>query len=279
MLNEQTIMRFLPPLGAWIFTVSVTSLIFLFFSLSKSSRQKFTRVDFYFVLLHEASRSFFRVILSPVTFLLLLGLFWRGDIAKDFSWGWSASVPVWAQVVLAFLVVDFTDYWIHRMMHRPFFWPVHVIHHAPEHLSGWTYFRSHPLQYVPFRIRSLAMLPLGFSPEALFINPVFHWVLVTYAHSDWKFNIGFLKYVLNNPHFHRWHHSSHPEAIDKNFSTILPVWDWLFGTLYMPKGVDAHSLGVAGIPEGLWAQVWYPFRGKAMVPEAALAVDRPQSAP
>ena len=75
---------------------------------------------------------------------------------------------------------------------------------------------------------------------------------------NWTF--GPLRYVLVSPAFHRWHHSKEAEAIDKNFATMFPIWDLIFGTLYFPKGRNPGNFGVGdNVPENLVGQMIYPF--------------------
>jgi sterol desaturase/sphingolipid hydroxylase (fatty acid hydroxylase superfamily) len=44
---------------------------------------------------------------------------------------------------------------------------------------------------------------------------------------------------------HVWHHV-HPDAgpVNRNFGIALAIWDWLFGTAYVP----AHAPERLGIP-------------------------------
>jgi hypothetical protein len=80
------------------------------------------------------------------------------------------------------------------------------------------------------------------------------------VHADVNWTFGPLRYVLVSPAFHRWHHSKQPEAIDKNFATVLPLWDVIFGTLYFPKGETPGNFGVhENLPENLVGQMIYPF--------------------
>ena len=58
-----------------------------------------------------------------------------------------------------------------------------------------------------------------------------------FNHSNFKLNLGFLKYFFNNPEMHIWHHAKHlPENIKYgvNFGLTLSVWDYLFKTDYIP---------------------------------------------
>jgi sterol desaturase/sphingolipid hydroxylase (fatty acid hydroxylase superfamily) len=46
---------------------------------------------------------------------------------------------------------------------------------------------------------------------------------------------GVLGRVILSPAHHQIHHSDNPIHFDKNFGSCLSVWDWLFGTLWMPE--------------------------------------------
>jgi len=84
--------------------------------------------------------------------------------------------------------------------------------------------------------------------------------LFIHANVNWSF--GPLRYVIATPLFHRWHHTSESEGLDKNFAGMLPIWDMLFGTFYMPKGKVPTEFGVYGeaIPEDFIGQMLYPFK-------------------
>jgi sterol desaturase/sphingolipid hydroxylase (fatty acid hydroxylase superfamily) len=62
--------------------------------------------------------------------------------------------------------------------------------------------------------------------------------------------------------FHRWHHATEPEAIDKNYAATFPILDILFGTYYMPEGKLPTEFGTVGapLPEQFLDQMVYPFR-------------------
>jgi sterol desaturase/sphingolipid hydroxylase (fatty acid hydroxylase superfamily) len=52
---------------------------------------------------------------------------------------------------------------------------------------------------------------------------------------------------------HRWHHADQHEAYDKNFSTKLALWDWVFSTAYLPdrgtRKADRYGLSTRVYPE------------------------------
>jgi sterol desaturase/sphingolipid hydroxylase (fatty acid hydroxylase superfamily) len=77
---------------------------------------------------------------------------------------------------------------------------------------------------------------------------------------DW----GPFRTVVASPRFHRWHHTDETAARDKNFAGLLPMWDILFGTYYMPKDERPTSFGTATpVPAGLAGQMVFPFRKSA----------------
>jgi sterol desaturase/sphingolipid hydroxylase (fatty acid hydroxylase superfamily) len=53
-----------------------------------------------------------------------------------------------------------------------------------------------------------------------------------------------LRYVFNKPRRHTWHYSK-VEVKDHshrmNFGLSLSVWDYIFGTAYVPKGTKTMS--------------------------------------
>jgi sterol desaturase/sphingolipid hydroxylase (fatty acid hydroxylase superfamily) len=78
---------------------------------------------------------------------------------------------------------------------------------------------------------------------------------------DW----GPLRYIINSPRFHAWHHAVELHGRDgQNFGITLVLWDWLFGTAYWPGSGEAPTrYGFAGMkeyPTGIWQRLWQPFR-------------------
>lgn len=57
-----------------------------------------------------------------------------------------------------------------------------------------------------------------------------------WIHSNVDVRTGRLRWILNGPEAHRWHHATDPDARDRNFGTKLAFWDRLFGTAFLPAG-------------------------------------------
>ena len=72
---------------------------------------------------------------------------------------WPSTWPVWGQILVAVLIVDFFDYWKHRVYHAwRIAWPIHALHHNMDRMHVFKGIRLHFLEST---IRSLVVyLPL-----------------------------------------------------------------------------------------------------------------------
>lgn len=174
---------------------------------------------------------------------------------------WLASAPMWTQVLLLLGLTDLAQYWLHRLFHSRWLWPLHAIHHSAEEVHWTTTFRVHPLNYLLYTT-SVAIVArlLGFAPEAFLWTAPILFVFGALAHANLNWGFGPLRWLVVSPIFHRWHHSLQAEARDRNFAPLLPLWDLMFGTFHMPKGGRPEIYGVADFPDGLFAQFAHPFR-------------------
>jgi sterol desaturase/sphingolipid hydroxylase (fatty acid hydroxylase superfamily) len=68
--------------------------------------------------------------------------------------------------------------------------------------------------------------------------------------------------VINGPEMHRWHHSTDLEPPGMNFSTKLAIWDWLFGTAWLPRAARPTQYGLTYVefPKGYLRQNLFAFR-------------------
>ena len=169
------------------------------------------------------------------------------------------------------IVADFVDYWSHRIRHTSFLWPMHAVHHSDTQMHYLSWYRGHILEMIFIQGGYLILATwLGASPAAaagVIIIRAFH---QQYVHMNVDWHHGLLGLVIADPRFHRWHHADHPEAWNKNFSNIMPLWDRLFGTYYCPGKCDA-PLGFEGNPGENFAKLMaYPFKEWARMARSAL---------
>jgi sterol desaturase/sphingolipid hydroxylase (fatty acid hydroxylase superfamily) len=174
--------------------------------------------------------------------------------------GW----PLWVQCVLILLIQDALLYWLHRLFHTRHVWAFHAIHHSSETLDWTSASRFHPVNTVgQFALVDAAVLLMGFSPVALATLAPVHLIYSVMVHANLNWTFGRLRYVFASPVFHRWHHTSQHEGLDKNFAPMFPLFDVLWGTFYMPAGVRPEAYGVTdvAVPAGPLGQTLFPFRG------------------
>jgi sterol desaturase/sphingolipid hydroxylase (fatty acid hydroxylase superfamily) len=176
---------------------------------------------------------------------------------------WASSLPTWVQIPLILVLADLLAYWSHRSFHGRWLWRFHAIHHSSRSVDWLSSVRLHPVNDAVSRI--VQVLPLywmGFNGAVLaaFVPFLTLYALLLHANVSWSF--GPLRYVLASPCFHRWHHTSEEEGLDKNFSGLFPFIDLAFGTFHMPVGRQPQRFGVLNddVPEGLIGQLAYPFR-------------------
>jgi sterol desaturase/sphingolipid hydroxylase (fatty acid hydroxylase superfamily) len=81
-------------------------------------------------------------------------------------------------------------------------------------------------------------------------------------HANLKISWGPLRYLLNSPRMHIWHHDKHPDrTAGVNFAVVFSLWDWIARTAYMPRH-SPDALGFEGdqrFPGALWWRFLLPF--------------------
>ncbi len=187
----------------------------------------------------------------------LRGIFYLGAMAGQ---------PLWMQIPVLVLVLDFAQWVIHNLFHRVgFLWEFHKLHHSIEEMDWLGNWRFHWVEVIVYR--SLLYVPaafFGFSPAAMFWFGVLNTLVGHFAHANLRVRIGPLRYLINSPEMHRWHHA-YPNAggAHLNFGITLSVWDWLFRTAYIPDGKGPGRLGFVGIaayPQTIFGRMVAPFR-------------------
>ena len=174
-----------------------------------------------------------------------------------------ATLPLWVQGLMFLIVSDFLLYWTHRMFHGGGFWKYHAIHHSSEEIEWISAARFHPVNLFLGTVAvDVLLLVAGISPNVmLWVGPftIFH---SAFVHANLNWTLGPFKYVIATPVFHRWHHTSLEEGGNTNFAGTFPIWDVLFGTFRMPKGVlpDNYGIDDQNFPEGISRQLAYPFQ-------------------
>lgn len=161
------------------------------------------------------------------------------------------ALPDAVQLLIGFLALDFTRYWVHRADHRiPWLWTFHRVHHSSTILDSTAGLRMHVVDF--FQLSAIPILLFGvlFAVDpwvftvAMGIGVVFdsfeHANLrIAYNHPFWRA----WDRLFNNPHFHAWHHNADGAQFDGNYGNSLTIWDRLFGSdVTRPELPDALGL-------------------------------------
>jgi sterol desaturase/sphingolipid hydroxylase (fatty acid hydroxylase superfamily) len=199
-------------------------------------------------------------VLSIVIFSVIIA---KLDAAGGFSrLQLLAHWPLWLQVTLFVVSHDFYIYWMHRWQHRnKYMWRLHEAHHSPTAVDWLSGSRSHCLEILINQTVEFApIVLLGASPEVIALKGAISAVWGMYIHSNLNVRTGRLQWIINGPEMHRWHHAM-GKGMGSNFSTKLAVWDWMFGTAYLPANQRAAGYGVPSrFPKHYVAQTLHAFR-------------------
>lgn len=159
--------------------------------------------------------------------------------------------------VIAFIVLDFSHYWIHRIEHsNNFFWNSHIVHHSSEEFDLACAVRQPISSFV--KLFSFFMIPaalLGISPIVIATVTPIQFFAQFWYHTRHINRMGFLEHIIVTPSHHRVHHAINNEYLDKNMSQIFIIWDKIFGT-FQEERKDIPP--VYGITRP--ARTWNPFK-------------------
>jgi len=201
------------------------------------------------------------VVFTPLVAFHVLGTI-AGLAGGDFS---LPPITTARALLLTFIVVvvnDFSKYWTHRIHHEwPSLWPFHAVHHSADVLTPVTVARVHPVEVLIRNIMSSVIVGIvqGITLYALIgqidlvaigganvFYVVFNALGSNLRHSHIWLSYGrIVEHVLISPAQHQIHHSAAKKHFNKNYGSIFALWDWMFGTLYVPDSYEDLRFGVA----------------------------------
>lgn len=169
------------------------------------------------------------------------------------------ALPAPLAFLLPFVLLDFLKYLLHYLDHRiPVLWLFHRTHHSSPRLNSTSGLRMHPVDYIKLAFLPVIVFSLVFDTTGVeWVVPASMLpglVLDAFQHGNIRIDIQHPFWaawdrLLNNPHFHAWHHTDEGHIWDGNYGNALTIWDRMFGTCVsrdeLPKG-----FGVVG-HEGL----------------------------
>jgi sterol desaturase/sphingolipid hydroxylase (fatty acid hydroxylase superfamily) len=195
-------------------------------------------------------------------FMELIGLPRKGLI--DLS-----TTSLWIQFPIFFILADLVQWSIHVLLHKnPWLWKFHKVHHSVTEMGFAAHLRYHWMETLVYKTGLYIVLAWIFNfklEHAFFLHATT--ILIGHLnHANISLDYGPLKYILNNPKMHIWHHAKympkeHPNGI--NFGISLSIWDYLFKTDYIPYDGRDIELGFEGIetyPDGFLELQIEPFK-------------------
>ncbi|MGQ2943800.1 MAG: sterol desaturase family protein [Blastomonas fulva] len=178
--------------------------------------------------------------------------------ALGISTTWMAQVPWLVQVMMVIVILEFGQYWMHRLMHNSTpFWLTHAPHHHITQLNAAKGAVGNPIELFLISLSVLALF--DFDMTALFAGLNTLNVIATFAHANVKSNPPiWYSYVFTTIRHHSLHHSTDYENTRCNYGNSLILLDRIFGTYREGEGVlvgqdDRRRLSI-------WEQTIFPFQ-------------------
>lgn len=188
-----------------------------------------------------------------------------------------ASVPAVAQFFILLLIEDLPQYLWHRLAHHsPWFWKLHLVHHASPAMGVTTSFRNSALYYLlmPNIYFAAIAIYLGFV-QVYLVYTVVKLFIVMNAHSELRLDRFLYRYkilhplawlvehTISTPATHFAHHGlSNEDGISNNngnFGNMLFIWDQLFGTAKFTRQYPSR-FGIHRDPHDPWyVMLFYPL--------------------
>lgn len=178
-----------------------------------------------------------------------------------------STFPKWAQLLLMFLIADFIQWNVHRMLHRvPWMWEFHKVHHSVKEMGFAAHLRFHWMETIIYKsVQYIPLAMIGFGIDDFFLVHIIAITIGHLNHANLGWSYGPLKYIFNNPKMHIWHHVKKlPEGhkYGVNYGISLSIWDYIFKTASIPSDGRDIELGFdkdQNFPKDLPKQLIYPL--------------------
>jgi len=209
----------------------------------------------------------FSIVISGVYKILEL-LFTDVNItAKSLAIVDISNWPMWLQLVIFFIILDFVQWFTHILLHKfQFLWKFHKVHHSVKEMGFAAHLRYHWMENILYKpLKTFGVMLLGgFEPEQAYIVHFFAIAIGHFNHANIKITWGPLKYIINNPVMHLYHHAYVlPEGkYGINYGISLSLWDYIFKTNYIPEDSGNVELGFPDeetFPKHFFGQLFYGF--------------------
>ena len=226
--------------------------------------------DIFYTLIHRLGlvQLVIFFIFSPIFFWLESELhdlrFVRWNV--EGWWPGVTSIPI-ISFLIYLVVLDFGEYIYHRASHRfHWWWQLHALHHTQRYMTSWTDNRNNLLDDAGHSaVFAFLALLIGVEPIEFLWLVVVSQFIQSWQHGDFATDLGFAKYFLISPRFHRLHHAigighdapGKPGVLGGcNFGILFPWWDMIFRTAIFTKKVYPTVVTDLIVPNNIFLQQW-----------------------
>ena len=202
---------------------------------------------------HHALRNFLLTILNAFLIFILFVASW--EMAADYATARNLgllnqlNLPGWQEALIAVLLFDAWTYWWHRFNHViPFLWRFHRVHHSDPKMDVTTSNRFHIGEiFISSIIRIPLIILFGAELWHIALYEALMFPIVQFHHA----NIGLspqvdrlLRIFIVTPHMHKVHHSRFHKETNSNYTSMLSIWDRIFGSFRLSKDLSSIQLGL-----------------------------------
>lgn len=170
---------------------------------------------------------------------------------------WAGQLPFLVQVISVMAIIEFGQYWMHRLMHNSTpFWLTHAPHHHITQLNAMKGSVGNPIELFLISLSVLAFF--DFSLPAKFCAISVNSAIAIYAHANVAANPPFFySFFFTTIRNHSLHHSVPYEDTRCNYGNSLIFWDRVFGTF---RDGEADVVGQGDRKRlSIWEQTVFPF--------------------
>ena len=193
------------------------------------------------------------VIIDTLAIRLLFPIIAVGAALWAQTQGWGIlnfiSLPGWAAIIIAVIILDMMIYWQHVAFHRiPMLWRLHKVHHADRDLDASSGLRFHPVEIVISMLyKMMVVVVLGAPVLAVIIFEILLNACALFNHANVRLPRWVerpLRLVMVTPALHRIHHSVIERETNTNFGFSVIWWDKIFKS-YTDKPKGELTLGLS----------------------------------
>lgn len=142
---------------------------------------------------------------------------------------WAMHLPFVAQVFLALFVMEFGQYWMHRLMHNSFLWWTHAPHHHITQLNAAKGLVGNPLELFLVSLSVIALFDLPLT--AVFCAYNLTTAISAFAHANVRFYTPrWYAFFFTTVEPHSLHHTVGFAETRCNYANAMILIDRIFGT-------------------------------------------------